>query len=317
MKKPVVYVALQQFCETTQAPIAVMEKAGLEVRLNTLGRRVKQEEMAELMKDAQAVLAGVEPYDEALFSQLPMLKCISRCGIGTDAIDMSAAKTRGIQVFITIDEVVQPVAEMTVAMMLSLARNLPLHLADARAGLWKKHTGVLLSEWTVGLVGFGRIARAVARCLEPFQAHLVVSDPFLKPSDVPPSIKLVNFSELLAMSDVVSLHATRSMQEGYLMGEKEIAQMKPTAFLINTSRGYMVHEGALHKALSARKIAGAALDVYETEPYSGPLASLPNVICTPHVATLTTASRAAMELRAAQNIATFFQSKELIGGRHG
>ncbi len=308
MKKNVVYVALQQFCEAGPQPLQVMQQAGLEVRLNTLGRRVKREEMGALLNGVDAVLAGVEPYDAALFDQVRSLKCISRCGIGTDAVDLAAAKERGIAVLTTVDEVAQPVAEMTVAMILALARNLPAHINDAKAGAWKKHTGVLLSEWTIGFIGFGRIARAAARCLEPFGAKLIAADPFLKSSDLPRGVELKTTAELLTSANVVSLHAARRADEGFLMGAKEFAQMKTGAYLVNTARGYLVDETALLNALQSKKLAGAALDVYETEPYTGPLAALPNVLCTPHVATLTNASRSAMELKAAQNIVTFFKN---------
>lgn len=304
----IAYVALQQFCESTRAPIEAMENAGIEVRLNTLGRRVKKEELPALLKGVDAVLAGVEPYEADLFAATPALKCISRCGIGCDAIDLDAARKNGIQVFVTADEIAQPVAEMTVAMMLAFARNLPAHIADARAGEWKKHAGVLLSEWTIGLVGYGRIARAVARLLQPFGAKLIVSDPFLESADVP----LLSLAELLEKSDVVSLHAARQPSEGYLMSHKEFSLMKPGAYLVNTARGYMVDEKALARALEQKKLGGAALDVYEQEPYVGPLASFPNIILTPHVATLTNASRAAMELRAAQNIVSFFKSSKEV-----
>ncbi len=310
MKRPVVYVALQQFCETSQEPLKAMERAGMEVHLNKLGHRLKREEMEAELKCVDAVLAGVEPYDAALFAALPELKCVSRCGIGTDAVDLAAAKQHGVSVLVTIEEVIQPVAEMTVAMILALARNIPSHVLDSQSSQWKKHTGVLLSEWTVGLVGFGRIGRAVARLLSPFGAHVLVSDPVLKKTDVPEGVELKDFNALLAESDVVSLHASRQPSDGHLMSTVEFAKMKQGAFLVNTARGYMIDENALVKALDEKRLGGAALDVYENEPYKGPLMGRSNVICTPHVATLTNASRVAMELRAAQNIVEFFKASK-------
>ncbi len=141
-----VYVALQQFCEHDATPRALLTQAGCEVRGNTLGRRLRADELREVLRDADAVIAGVEPYDAALFASLPRLRCISRCGIGTDAIDLEAAARSGIAVYTTAEEVVEPVAQLTVAMLLALARHLPLHHADFQHGVWKKRTGVLLSE---------------------------------------------------------------------------------------------------------------------------------------------------------------------------
>lgn len=307
MNKKIVYIALQQFCESDIRPQQALEEAGLEVRLNRLGRRLKADEMVNILQDADAVVAGVEPYKAELLGALPKLKCISRCGIGSDAIDLEAAKKRGIEIRLTIDEVTEPVAQMTLTMILALARNIGLHAYDFQSAQWRKHTGHLLSEWTVGLVGFGRIGRMVARYLQPLNCRLLVCDPYLKAADLPPDIEQVDLPSLLSKSDVVSLHAACSPKEGALMGSAQFAAMKPGSYLVNTSRGYLVNESALLKALESKHLAGAALDVFEEEPYVGPLAKLPQVLCTPHVATLTQASRSAMELRAALNVVEFFK----------
>ena len=303
------YVALQQWCETTDAPRRALEAAGFTVQRNLLGRRLRPDEMPELLRDADAVLAGVEPYDAALLRRLPRLRCISRCGAGTDAIDVEAARQLGIAVFTTPDEVIEPVAQLTVAMMLGLARNLGLHQADFRAGRWQKQTGALLSEWTIGLVGFGRIGQAVHGYLKPFRPRLLVVDPAYRAEQMPEGVELRDLSELLAASDVVSLHASRPPEAGPLIGRKELAVMKRGSRLVNTARGYLVDDAALFGALTSGHLAGAALDVFEHEPYAGPLARLPQVLCTPHVATLTRASRVAMELRCAQQVVSSFASQ--------
>ena len=129
MKTPVVYVALQQFCEADAAPRQRLLEAGFEVRQNTLGRRLRREEVPTLLAQADAGIAGVEPYDAEVLAALPKLRCISRCGVGTDSIDVDAAQRRGIAVYTTPDEVTEPVAQLTVAMILALARNFPQHLA--------------------------------------------------------------------------------------------------------------------------------------------------------------------------------------------
>lgn len=302
MSRTVVYVALQQFCEEDRRPLELLEKAGFEVRLNRLGRRLKKEEIAGEAAGAAAILAGVEPYDDSVLAALPGLKCISRCGVGTDAIDLAAAKARGVDILVTRDEVVQPVAQMTATLILALARNLPRHIADFREGKWVKRTGRLLPEWTIGLIGFGRIGRATLALLAPFGPRFLVCDPLASPASLPPHTRLCPLDELLAASDLVTLHADAGDGK-VLLGPREIARMKPGAFLVNTARGSLVDESALHDALVAGRLAGAALDVFSEEPYSGPLARLPCVIPTPHVATLTGSSRAAMELGAARNAA--------------
>ena len=304
MSEKVVYVALQQFCEYDDTPRRILTEAGCQVHQNLMGRRLRLEEMPEILSGVDAVLAGVEPYDAPLLRTLPRLRCISRCGAGTDSIDLETARQRGITVCTTPEETVEPVAQMTVAMIFALAHNFPLHIDDFRTGNWKKRTGFLLSEWTVGLVGFGRVGRTVARYLEPFGPRLLVSDPALKGGDpsVPPKIEVRTFESLLRDSDLVSIHADRLPSQGTLIGADQIAQMKSGSRLVNTSRGYLVDETALGSALESQKLSAVALDVFEQEPYNGRLSKFPNALCTPHVSTLTRVSRAAMERRCAQNV---------------
>ena len=302
MSRPRVYVALQHFCADDDRPRRLLLEAGCEVRQNTLGHRLTREEMAGELRDADAVIAGVEPYAASLLAALPRLRCISRCGIGTDAIDLDAAQRQGIAIYTSDEEVVEPVAQLTLAMLLALARNLPQHVTDARAGVWTKRTGALLSEWTIGLVGFGRIGRRVAQYVQPFAPRVLVADPRLTGADVPAPARWCDLPTLLRESDVVSLHAGRRREEGALIGREALAAMKQGGYLINTSRGFLVNEVALHEALVAGRLAGAALDVFEAEPYTGPLSRLPQVLCTPHVATLTRAASAAMETRCAKQV---------------
>jgi len=306
MSSPTVYIALQKFCERDDRPRKLLREAGFNLKENSLGRRPRKEELPDLLREVDAVIAGVEPYGAEVLAALPRLKCISRCGAGNDAIDLKTARERSIAVFTTPDETTEPVAQMTVAMILALARNLPLHLRDFNQGSWKKHTGVLLSEWTIGLVGFGRIGRAVARHLHPFGPKILATDPALASAQLPSGVEERSLQNLLAQSDLISLHANRHPAEGPLLGPEEFHRMKPDCRLVNTARGHLIDEAALLAALKAGQISAAALDVFQEEPYTGPLAQLPQVLLTPHVSTLTTASRAAMELRSAQNVVEFF-----------
>lgn len=305
--KRAVFVALSQFCETDDAPRRRLLEAGYEVRQNISGRRLKYEEIVSAAENADAVIAGVEPYDAAILEELPKLQCISRCGVGTDAIDLDAAKRHRIAVLTTPDEVAEPAAQLTVAMMLALCRNIQRYAAEMPQGIWCRREGRLLSEWTIGLVGFGRIGRRVAKYLGAFGAKILISDPAVHREDIPDGIELREFPHLLGESDLISLHANRRSEEGPLMDASAFAQMRQGSCLVNTARGYLVDEKALCAALQSGQLAGAALDVYSHEPYSGALLGFPQVLCTPHVATLTNASRRAMELRAVENVIHFFK----------
>jgi len=309
MSQPVVYIALSQFCEQDSSPRRHLEAAGFAIRANTSGRRLTRAEMIPSLEGADAVIAGVEAYEAALFAALPRLRCISRCGAGTDSIDLEAARRHGVEVFITRDEVVQPVAELTLAMMLALARHLPKHLVELREGHWAKHTGFLLSEWTVAIVGFGAIGRRVAELLRGFGCRLLVVDPYVEPGGFPPRVQRRELVEALSEADVVTLHVTRPREQGWLLGEEEFRRMKSGARLINTARGYLLDEAALLESLRSGHLAGAALDVFGQEPYAGPLTKLPQVLCTPHVASLTRASRAAMERRCVEHVIAWWASQ--------
>jgi len=304
-----VYVSLSQFCENDDRPRQVLFDAGLEVAENRTGQRLQRQELVEALGDADAVLAGVEPYDADLLAGLPSLRCISRCGAGTDSIDLEAAGRLNIAVFATRKEVVEPVAQLTMGMILALARNFPLHIDDFRSGHWQKHTGSLLSEWTIGLVGFGQIGRRVEQYLRMFKPRVLVTDPNVDAAEIPDGVQLCDLNELLPEADLVSLHASHASQDGPLLGCREIRGMRPGSRLVNTARGHLVDESELLEGLKSGHLAGAALDVFGVEPYSGPLARLPQVLCTSHVATLTGASRAAMELRCAKNAVQFLSQK--------
>jgi len=303
-----VAITLQNFCQANDEPQRLLQAAGLEVKLNTLGRRVRKDELVKFLEGADAVVAGVEPYSNEVLSQLPNLKLISRCGSGTDAIDLEAARRLGIKILTTPDETIEPVAQMAVAMVLALARNLCGHYADFQKGKWIKRYGALLSEWTIGIVGFGRIGSRVATYLKPFGPKILVADPCLKVMADMGAVEFCDFKDLLQRSDCVTLHAGRGPEEGVLMGANQFSLMRQGSYLINTSRGYLVDEGALCEALTSGRLAGAGLDVYEKEPYAGPLSKVESVICTPHVSTLTKASRVAMEVRSIKNIVNFYQS---------
>ena len=301
-----VFIALAQFCQDSEAPRQLLRREGFSFDENRSGRRLRSEELISAAQSASAIVAGIEPYDGATLRALPALKCISRCGVGVDSIDNDEARRLGISVRTTPDVVAEPVAQLTVAMILSLARRLPEASAAMREGHWDRNTGFLLSEWTVGIVGFGRIGQAVERCLRPFGPKVCVADPGLR-DPLPSGVTLVDMNSLLAQADVVSIHAARPRVEEPLVGAAEIQKMKRGARLVNTSRGYLVDEAALGEALKAGHLSGAALDVFETEPYSGPLLSFPQVLCTPHLGTLTRASRNAMELKAVENVISFLR----------
>jgi glyoxylate reductase len=241
-----------------------------------------------------------DPVDAELIAAAPRLRAISNYAVGVDNIDLEAAAARGIQVGNTPDVLTDTTADLAVALMLGISRHLVEGDAYVRRGEWRTwETGLLLGHdlhgSTVGIVGFGRIGRAVAGRLEGFGCEILHTS--RSGGGVP-------LEELLERSDFVSVHAPLTPETRGLIGEAALARMKPTAYLVNTARGPIVDSEALRRALHAGGIAGAALDVTDPEPLPGghPLLDPPNLLVLPHLGSATEATRARMADMAVDNL---------------
>ncbi|MCB9757499.1 MAG: phosphoglycerate dehydrogenase [Candidatus Omnitrophica bacterium] len=309
MTKPKILVALSTFAQYGEKPVELLKSSGLPFVLNSTGQRLNTDDILKLGQDCQGIIAGVEPYTKDVLSQLPNLRCISRCGVGIDSIDLAKAKELEIKILNTPNPVIVPVAELTVGMMLDLLRQITWHTVTLRNQKWQKKGGYNLQGKTVGIIGLGRIGKKVAQLLKSFSVDVIASDSY--PDDLwakENNIRMVSVEELLRNSDIVTLHLKTDKRFPFVLGEKEIRMMKSKAFLLNLARGEMVDENALYCALTQGHLAGAGLDVFSQEPYSGKLATLDNVLMTPHIATLTAESRLEMETQAVENLLTWFGS---------
>ncbi len=302
MKKKV-FVALSTFAQYGSKPLDILLSADVEFAVNSLGRRLVKEELIQMASGCHGIIAGVEPYDKDVLDALTELECISRCGVGIDNIDHEIARDKGIVIRNTPDVVIQPVAELTIAMIFGLLRRLIFHTVSLCSGKWQKAAGGLLYGKKVGILGLGRIGKRVATILYPIGCEIMASD--ICP-DVfwakQHNVKIVSIEELLRESDILSFHLSYTGGNRFVLGRKEIAQMKDGCVIINTSRGCFVDENAIYEALKEGKLGGAGLDVFSEEPYSGPLCELDNVVLTPHIATLTRESRLNMEIEATINL---------------
>lgn len=245
-----------------------------------------RDQVLEIARDADAILNTYLPFDAEAIGRLERCKIIARYGIGVDNIDLEAAKRAGIVVTNVPDYCVEEVAVHGLALILGLARRVVQADHLVRAGGWSIDSLRpihRLSTLTVGLFGFGKIARRLAQGLEALGAHLLVHDPYVQPAPgIPP---LVEFEELLARSDILSIHAPLTPETRGVIDARALATMKPTAYLVNTSRGPLVVLDDLLDALRRGTIAGAALDVFEHEPLDPKrIEDVPNLIATPHMA---------------------------------
>ena len=247
--------------------------------------KLTEDGLIDLIGDAEALVPGLERVGARVFDAAPQLRVVSAQGVGYDHIDVEEATRRGIAVCICAGCNNHSVAELAFGMMLGLARRVPEADAAVRAGGWSRLVGTELWGATLGIVGLGRVGRSTALIGRGFGMRVLATDiawdiTFANQHD----IDYVPLPRLLRESDFVSLHCPLTPQTRGLIGDAALARMKPGAILINTARGPIVDEAALVRALRERRIAGAGLDVFETEPRpNNPFIDLPNAILTPHL----------------------------------
>ncbi len=271
------------------------------------------QELPGLLEGVDAVLASVEKYTEEVFSlpQSQSLKLISRWGVGYDSIDIPAATRSGVLVAYTPRLLDETVADYAFSLLCALARRVYVGHLEMTQGNWIPTWGHNIHEKTLGLIGCGRIGMAMARRGIGFGMRLIAYDPKPSPEAIRAGIEFVPLDQLLSESHFVSIHAALTPQTRGLVGADQLRRMKPNAYLINTSRGPLVDEVALGKALTEGVIAGAALDVFATEPLpkESPLRGVPNLLLTPHQASFTRETGAAVSEAAAQAIIDAFNGK--------
>lgn len=303
-----IFVALSTFSKYSESPINLLRESGCIFTINPLGRRLVRDEIIEMGKESTGIIAGVEPYDEYVLDRLPKLLCISRCGVGIDSISAEGAKKRGVEIRNTPDVVIQPVVELTVAMIFDLIRKLSYLSNQLRAKKWERKAGHLLKCQKVGILGLGRIGKKLAEVMTGLETEVYGTDLFPDKQWAEKwNVRIVPLNELLRISDILSVNLSLVKGKTIKLGEDEFKKMKEGSIIVNTSRGQFIDESALYNALKSGHLNGAALDVYTEEPYTGKLCELDNVVLTPHVATLTKESRIEMELEAVQNLIDFLK----------
>jgi phosphoglycerate dehydrogenase-like enzyme len=282
---------------------ARLKAAGLQVHHVPKRGARSAREVAALLSGAVAAIVSTDPFDHSVFAAAPGLRVVARVGVGSDSIDLHAASRAGVAVTVTRGANAETAADHTLALMLAALRRVVEHDSAVRVGAWAR--GGPLTPWdlhgtTVGLVGYGDIGRAVARRLAGFGVTLLVADPAFAGDGAAERVELV---ELAGRADVVSLHLPLSAATRRIVGERELALMRPGTVLVNTSRGGLIDEAALAARLRDGRLRAAALVVFEGEPaVPAALTGLPNVVLTPHIGGLSVASIAAMTEQATSHV---------------
>ncbi|MGP1273029.1 MAG: phosphoglycerate dehydrogenase [Phycisphaerales bacterium] len=267
----------------------LLDQHGFDIRPARVTQRLTEDELIPLVGDIDAVICGGDQWTARVMDAAPRLRAICKWGTGVDQIDFDAAEARGILVRNVPDAFSVPVADSVMCFMLCFARRIPWLTSELRAGRWTPLDGTTLAECTLGVVGVGNIGSTVLRRARAFGMTLLATDP----NPVIPlqliddtGVELVSLDELLRRSDFVSLNCDLNSTSRGLMSDPQFAMMKPTAVLINTARGGVVDQPALIRALESGTIAGAGLDVFESEPIpqDSALLRMEQVLLSPHLA---------------------------------
>lgn len=289
-----------------------------DVEYYTQPERITREELFKRIPDKQGLVCLLtERVDDQLLRAAPKLKIVANVAVGYDNIDVPACTKRGVAVTNTPGVLDETTADFAWTLMMAVARRLGEGEALARSGNWKgwdldQLVGTDVWGKTLGLVGFGRIGRAMARRAGGFKMKVLYTDVQRADESVEKEFNAEyrDFNTLLAEADFVSVHVPLSEETRGLFEAAKFYRMKPTSYLINTSRGPVVDEAALVAALEGKKIAGAALDVYENEPFIHPGLKRPNVVLAPHIASASIETRTKMSVIAAENVRDFFENRK-------
>lgn len=253
---------------------------------NEEGRPLTSDELRELIGEFDGYIAGLDVIDRPVIEEAGRLKVIARYGVGVDNVDLDAAEEHDIVVCNTPGANADSVSELTIGLMLAVARHICQASTATKSGRWPRMDGKMLGDKTIGLIGFGAIGTSVARRLQAFGCRLIAHDPFIEEERAEElNVGLVELEQLLTRADILSLHCPLTEQTRDLIGPESLRQMKSGAILINTARSELIDESALAEAIQSGHIAGVGLDVFREQPPTlpHPLLDLPEVIATPHM----------------------------------
>ena len=312
---PKVLITTVPFGDKNRLPIDLLEASGVEYSINSLGRKLKEEELAEMVTDYDVLIAGTEDITDVVMAKANKLKLISRVGIGLDNINLLAAESRGIKVSYTPDAPAPAVAELTIGLMLALLRSVHVSNAQMHRGEWQRLFGRRIPEVTIGIIGTGRIGGRVLRRLQAFGSPRILVNDIRPDKNIAPELKLewVGKEDIYKQADLISLHVPLTKQTKNMISYDELMMMKLDAMIINTSRGGIINEADLGAVLNAGHLSGAAIDVFDQEPYTGDLSKIDRCLLTSHMGSMSIDCRTRMEIEATEEVVRFLNNQKLLG----
>ena len=300
---PTIYISTTTYAQFSDKPIELLQSEGYNIKLNDKSRKLTDNEVIEIVEDCDGILAGTETYNQQILNKANKLKVISRLGVGLDNIDLDYAFKKGIKVFKTQTTPAMAVAELTLGLILDLLRKISFQDCLTKNGQWEKHMGLLLSGKTLGIIGLGAIGKTLVEITRGFNINYLAFDKYEDHSFAQKyNVNYTGLDNLLRKSDVVSIHLNFSKEMRNLINCDKLNMMKRSAIIINTARGGIINEADLEKNLKNGLLSGAGLDVYDEEPYAGPLRECNNVLLSPHIGSYAKEIRIKMEQEAAENL---------------
>lgn len=301
---PKVLIATRSFGSASPRPMQMLMDAGVEIIWVDANSPSVQDDILRLVPEASAIIVGLVPITEKIFENSSKLKIVSMYGVGVNHIDLEAARKKGVIVTNCPGSNDHAVADLTMGLMVTVARNIPQIDRDIRDGYWKKYLGGELWQKRLGLIGLGNIAKGVVHRAKGFDMQISAYDPYVSVEVASAlGVQLQSFEEVISQSDFLSLHAPLTEETKCMFSNEQFKRMMPTSYLINTARGGLIDEQALYVALSNGDIAGAGLDVFVEEPLKDSrLVELKNVVLTAHTGTHTKESIERMGIMAVENV---------------
>ena len=309
-----VLITTVPFGNKNRLPLDLLEKSNIEYSINPLNKKLTESELAEMVTDFDAIIAGTEQISEKVMNNATKLKHISRVGIGLDSVDLLAAEKKGIKVSYTPDAPAPAVAELTIGMMLTLLRSTHVSNSQMHHGKWYRFFGRRLSNVTIGVIGVGRIGVGVIRHLQGFGSPKILANDISDAShELNLPIKWADKEQIFKEADIITLHLPLTGLTKDSIKEEQLMSMKEDAIIINTSRGGIINEKDLYNVMQSGHLSGAAIDVFEQEPYDGPLKDIERCLLTAHMGSMSVDCRTRMEIEATEEAVRFLTGEPLEG----
>jgi D-3-phosphoglycerate dehydrogenase len=310
-----VLITTVPFGDKNRLPLELLEESGIEYLINPLGKKLTEDELAEMVKDFDVIIAGTEQITNRVMENGKNLKMISRVGIGLDNVDLLAAERRGIKVSYTPDAPAPAVAELTLGLMLTMLRSVHVSNLQMHNGCWNRYFGRRIAEVTIGIIGVGRIGERVLNRLSAFGTPRLLLNDTLPRSEIDRKFKVewVTKEEIYKQADVISFHLPLTTKTKNMVRKEHLKMMKSDAVLINTARGGIVNEDDLYDVMKEGHLSGASIDVFVQEPYAGKLCEIERCILTAHMGSMSVDCRTRMEREATEEAVRFLTGKPLEG----